>query len=219
MTDGLKDMHREAIIAAVAANDRVERAVLFGSRATGANTVTSDVDIALFGERLTLTDQAHLAAALDELPMAQQVDLLLYKTIDNPALREQIERHGVEWYRKQQETTNTRIVEGAGGRTRLHGSTPQLPPNCVSSDVTGEWRETTLGQLLAFANGRSSPERADDLPFAVYGSNGVIGYATEANTNAHAIIIGRVGSYCGSLYFSKASCWVMGRQRYPGNRS
>ena len=47
MTDGLKDAHREAIIAVIAANDRVERAVLFGSRATGTNTVTSDVDIAI----------------------------------------------------------------------------------------------------------------------------------------------------------------------------
>ena len=56
MTDGLKDVHREAIIATIAANDRVERAVLFGSRATGTNTVSSDVDIALFGDRLTLTD-------------------------------------------------------------------------------------------------------------------------------------------------------------------
>ena len=62
MTDGLKDAHREAIIAVIAANDRVERAVLFGSRATGTNTVTSDVDIALFGDQLTLTDQARLAA-------------------------------------------------------------------------------------------------------------------------------------------------------------
>ena len=30
MRDGLKDAHREAIIAAIAANDRVEQAVLFG---------------------------------------------------------------------------------------------------------------------------------------------------------------------------------------------
>ena len=78
MTDGLKDAHRAAIIAEVAANDRVERAVLFGSRATGTNTVSSDVDIALFGDRLTLTDQARLASALDEISMAQSVDLLLY---------------------------------------------------------------------------------------------------------------------------------------------
>ena len=98
MTDGLKDAHREAIIAAIAANDRVERAVLFGSRATGTNTVSSDVDIALFGARLTLTDQARLAAALDEIPMAQSVDLLLYDSIRDRTLRDHVRDQGVEWY-------------------------------------------------------------------------------------------------------------------------
>ena len=98
MTDGLKDAHREAIIATIAANDRVERAVLFGSRATGTNTVSSDVDIALFGDRLTLTDQARLAAALEEIPMAQSVDLLRYDSIQDRTLREHIRRQGVEFY-------------------------------------------------------------------------------------------------------------------------
>ena len=74
----------------IAANDRVERAILFGSRATGTNTVSSDVDIALFGDRLTLTDQARLAAVLDEIPMAQSVDLMLYNSIQDPTLREHI---------------------------------------------------------------------------------------------------------------------------------
>ena len=94
MSDGLKAQHRTAIIATLAANDRVEQAVLFGSRAMGTNTVTSDVDIALFGQQLTLTDQASLAAACEELPMAQSVDLLLHSTIDNPALVEHIRSHG-----------------------------------------------------------------------------------------------------------------------------
>ena len=98
MTDGLKDVHREAIIATLAANDRVERAVLFGSRATGTNAVSSDVDIALFGNRLTLTDQARLAAALDEIPMAQSVDLLLYDSIRDRTLRDHVRDQGVEWY-------------------------------------------------------------------------------------------------------------------------
>ena len=44
MSDGLKAQHRAAIIATLAANDRVERAVLFGSRAMGTNTITSDVE-------------------------------------------------------------------------------------------------------------------------------------------------------------------------------
>ncbi len=98
MTDGIKDAHREAIISTLAANERVERAVLFGSRATRTNTVSSDVDIALFGDRLTLTDQACLAAALDEIPMAQSVDLLLYNSVTNRVLREHIRCQGIEWY-------------------------------------------------------------------------------------------------------------------------
>ena len=100
MTDGLKDSHREAIIATIAANDRVERAVLFGSRAAQTNTVSSDVDIALFGDRLTLTDQARLTAALDEIPMAQSVDLVLYDSIKNQALLTQIRQDGIDWYRR-----------------------------------------------------------------------------------------------------------------------
>lgn len=74
--------------------------------------------------------------------------------------------------------------------------------------MAGEFAETTLSRLLSFANGRSSPKRADGLPYPVYGSNGVIGYAIEANAEEGSIIIGRVGSYCGSLYISTQRCWV-----------
>lgn len=102
MTDALKDMHREAIIAVIATNERVERAVLFGSRATATNTVTSDVDIALFGERLTLSDRARLSAALETIPMAQTVDVLLFDSIRDRALREHIRNDGVEWYRRHE---------------------------------------------------------------------------------------------------------------------
>ena len=143
MTDGLKDAHREAITAVIAANDRVERAVLFGSRATGTNTVSSDVDIALFGERLTLTDQAHLAAALDEIPMAQSVDVLLFDSIRDRALREHIRVHGVEWYahRKRNgwaDTTLGHVIELKRGydlpqRERVDGPVPVVS----SSGITG----------------------------------------------------------------------------------
>lgn len=74
--------------------------------------------------------------------------------------------------------------------------------------MTVDFSQVTLRELLAFANGRSSPERADGLPYPVYGSNGIIGYSNEANADADTIIIGRVGSYCGSLQFSNEKCWV-----------
>lgn len=103
MTDGLKDTHRLAILDILSANQRVERVVLFGSRAMGTYTPTSDVDLVLYGDALTLTDQARLAAAIDELPIPQRVDLVLFKTIDNDKLKEHIRKHGVEWFRRDGE--------------------------------------------------------------------------------------------------------------------
>ena len=110
MTDGLKNEHREAIIAVIAGNDRVERAVLFGSRATGTNTATSDVDIALFGDRLTMTDQARLGAAVEEIPMAQSVDLILYDSVRDRTLLEHIRNDGVEWFDRE----HVPVVEATG---------------------------------------------------------------------------------------------------------
>ena len=81
-----------------AANDRVERAELFECRATGTNSVSSDMDIALFGDRLTLTDQTRLASVLDEISMAQSVDLAMHDSIQSRTLREHIRWHGTEWY-------------------------------------------------------------------------------------------------------------------------
>ena len=101
MIDGLKMKHRAAIIDALAANERVERAILFGSRATETYTTASDIDIALIGDRLTLADQVSLNAVMEALTVPQRVDLLLYTMIDNDALRKNIDRQGVEWYCRQ----------------------------------------------------------------------------------------------------------------------
>jgi len=71
-----------------------------------------------------------------------------------------------------------------------------------------EWQPTTLAKVLKFSNGRSSPERDDCHTNPVYGSNGVIGYSNETNAPSQTIVIGRVGSYCGSLYFSTNESWI-----------
>ena len=71
-----------------------------------------------------------------------------------------------------------------------------------------EIEKATLGVFLKFKNGKTSPERADDASFPVFGSNGLIGRAESTNCPEKTIIIGRVGSYCGSIHFSKERCWV-----------
>ena len=65
-----------------------------------------------------------------------------------------------------------------------------------------------LAENLEFKNGKSSPERSNNGEFFVYGSNGIIGNSNKSNSSKNTIIIGRVGSYCGSLYYSKRPCWV-----------
>ena len=81
-------------------------------------------------------------------------------------------------------------------------------PLVHSISTLGSWDDTELGCLLSFSNGRSSPERSDDFPYPVYGSNGIIGFSDQTNSSPNTIIVGRVGSYCGSLYYSDKACWV-----------
>jgi type I restriction enzyme, S subunit len=69
-------------------------------------------------------------------------------------------------------------------------------------------QQVRLGEELNFRNGQSSPERNDGAQFAVFGSNGLIGRADLANTESECVIIGRVGSYCGSLQFAPYASWV-----------
>lgn len=71
-----------------------------------------------------------------------------------------------------------------------------------------EWQLRLLGDVLSFANGKTSPERTDGGKFFVFGSNGPIGRSDLRNSPENTIVIGRVGSYCGSTFFSKAECWV-----------
>ncbi|CAI0860730.1 restriction endonuclease subunit S [Serratia quinivorans] len=67
---------------------------------------------------------------------------------------------------------------------------------------------TTLKEHLTFKNGKTSPERSSKSNIVVYGSNGDIGFTDLANAPAQTIVIGRVGTYCGSVHFSDAACWV-----------
>ena len=102
MNDGLKDKYRQTLIDILAANPRVERVVLFGSRATGAFRPASDIDLALYGDELTLSDLARLRTRIEETSIPQQVDLVLVKEIDNPKLLAHINEDGVEWFWREE---------------------------------------------------------------------------------------------------------------------
>lgn len=62
-----------------------------------------------------------------------------------------------------------------------------------------------LSELMNFGNGKSRPKTDGTIP--VYGGNGVLSYTDQHNIE-NAILIGRVGAYCGSVYLEQGICWV-----------
>ena len=65
--------------------------------------------------------------------------------------------------------------------------------------------QTKLSELMTFGNGKSRPKTDGTIP--VYGGNGVLSYTDQYNIE-NAILIGRVGAYCGSVYLEQGICWV-----------
>jgi len=98
--DGLHAHERALIHAALAGVPKLQRAVLYGSRALGTWRRGSDVDLALEGDNLTNDDLIACAGRLDDLPLPYRYDLTLRATIANPALAEHITQHGVTFWER-----------------------------------------------------------------------------------------------------------------------
>jgi type I restriction enzyme S subunit len=189
MTDGLKDSHREAIIKVIAANERVEKIVLFGSRAMGTYTTTSDIDLALYGEELTLTDLTKLNRQLIDLPIAQKADLLLFRYIKSAELFEHIRKHGVVWYERK----STAGTEDSRKET---------------GDLSAEWRNLKLGEVISLQRGHDLPEQ-DRKPgyVPIYGSFGITGYHSVAKAKGPGVTVGRSGASFGVISYSPVDYW------------
>ena len=115
MNDGLKNKHRQTLVDILAANPRVERVVLFGSRAMGTYSPESDIDLALYGDELTLDDLAKLKVRIEETTIPQQVDLVRVTDIDNEKLLRHIREQGVEWFRRKEGTAGSEGSAGGDG--------------------------------------------------------------------------------------------------------
>lgn len=98
MPYGLTNTQLTRIQRVLAETPRIERAVLFGSRAKGTFKPGSDIDIALLGNDISFADLLSADNALDDLDFPYFFDLILYRHISEPALREHIDRVGVTIY-------------------------------------------------------------------------------------------------------------------------
>ena len=100
MKYGLSDRTLHKIHGVFSHYPQVERAILYGSRATGTYRNGSDIDLTLCGTALTHSILSQIDTELDDLLLPYTIDLSIFHQISNPAMVEQIQRVGVNFYEK-----------------------------------------------------------------------------------------------------------------------
>lgn len=98
MTFGLPDETVELIVDVRRRYPPVEWAVLFGSRAQGNFRPGSDIDLTLVGAGITHRTLLHIMDELDNAPIPCRVDLSLLDQLQDPDVRDHIERRGITFY-------------------------------------------------------------------------------------------------------------------------
>ena len=68
-----------------------------------------------------------------------------------------------------------------------------------------EYKEYKISDIATMKNGKKRPNSAGDYP--VFGGNGIMDYVNCYNAE-NVIIVGRVGAYCGNVFYSKEKCWI-----------
>jgi len=91
---GLADSELEMLVNGLKKDERIKKAVVFGSRAKGNYRLYSDIDLAVFGD-LPEFGAAEILRELEELPLCQKIDVLDYARIRNVALKQHIDRVGI----------------------------------------------------------------------------------------------------------------------------
>lgn len=95
---GIKDSEFELLQAVFRKHENIEKVVLYGSRAKGNYKPFSDVDITLFGEKLTRSDLNRIALDIDDLLLPYQFDISIFKSLKNKDLIDHILRVGIVVY-------------------------------------------------------------------------------------------------------------------------
>ena len=92
---GLTDQELSQLQSALGTIKGLEKAVVFGSRATGKHKAQSDVDIALYGDGVGFGAIFDLEDALYDAGFPYELDILLVSIIQDERLKAAIERTAV----------------------------------------------------------------------------------------------------------------------------
>ncbi|MDO9206630.1 MAG: nucleotidyltransferase domain-containing protein [Sulfuricurvum sp.] len=91
---GLRADIIEKIVQTIKKNLKIQKIILFGSRAKETYKKGSDIDISIVSEELSLKELNQLKVMLDDLMLPYKIDLLDFNRISNKDLKEHINRVG-----------------------------------------------------------------------------------------------------------------------------
>ena len=94
---GFKSGDLEIVIQVLSRFPKIEKAVIFGSRAKGSNQTGSDVDIAIWTINTEIIGQVS-GILNDETLLPYKFDVLDYHHITNTVLKQQIDKSGIKVY-------------------------------------------------------------------------------------------------------------------------
>jgi predicted nucleotidyltransferase len=101
MNFGLSDTVIRKMQSVIAGFPEVEEVVIYGSREKGNFKPGSDIDLTLKGNALSLATLRQMETKLDNLNLPYTIDLSIYHLIDDPAVKEHIDRVGKVLYGKK----------------------------------------------------------------------------------------------------------------------
>ncbi|MBN1960396.1 MAG: nucleotidyltransferase domain-containing protein [Deltaproteobacteria bacterium] len=95
---GLSQHIIDKILEVFTKHHKIERVVIFGSRALGNFKSYSDIDLAVYGEQLEANEFSRLSFELHELPIVFSIDVIHANQISNQALLDRVESEGQQIY-------------------------------------------------------------------------------------------------------------------------
>jgi predicted nucleotidyltransferase len=95
MNSGLSEKELEKLKTVFCEFPQIHKVVLYGSRAKGTYKPSSDIDLTIVGDKLSLRTLSAIENRIDDLLLPYKVDLSDFKTLTNPHLIEHINRVGI----------------------------------------------------------------------------------------------------------------------------
>lgn len=115
MKFGLEQHIIDKLITVFEQHPKVDKALVFGSRAKGNYRLDSDIDIAIKGKDLNTDDIIAISVAFEEKGINHKIDLINYHSIKEPDFKDHIDRVGIELFSRWEESKLGDYIETING--------------------------------------------------------------------------------------------------------